>query len=275
MNEKAVIHARMETHLLKALELNEFSVFYQPKIDIKTKRIVGMEALMRWNNTALGIISPLHFIPLLEETNLIISIGEWVLRTACEQAVAWQKAGYGNMLMSVNLSARQFRHKHLVYSISTILKETGLDANFLELELTESLIMDGFHNSLNILQSIKSLGVHLSIDDFGTGCSSLSYLKKLPVNTLKIDKSFVDDIVLHSDEAPIVASIIALAKNFKLKVIAEGVESQEQVTYLTLQGCAEIQGYFYSRPEPAVFIESMLKINKAQAIPQLRLVNSY
>lgn len=273
MNEKVAVRIRMETHLRKALELNEFSVFYQPKIDIKTKKIVGMEALLRWKNEALGLISPLHFIPLAEETGLIIPIGEWVLKTACEQAVAWQKAGYGNMLMSVNLSARQFGHKNLIESIATILEGTGLNANLLELELTESMIMDDTEESLKILHSIKSLGVHLSIDDFGTGYSSLSYLKKLPVNTLKIDKTFVDDIVLHSDEAPIVASIITLAKNLKLKVVAEGVESQEQVTYLIAHGCNEIQGYFYSRPEPAAFIESMLKINKAQMAPHLRLVD--
>lgn len=262
MNEKLTDRLRMETHMRKALELNEFSVYYQPKIDLNTKQIVGMEALIRWNSKELGFITPLHFIPLAEETGLIIPIGEWVLKTACAQAVAWQKAGFGKLLMSVNLSARQFRQKNLVEAIADILRETGLDAGNLELELTESLIMNDIENSQNILHDIKSLGVSLAIDDFGTGYSSLSYLKNLPVDALKIDKSFIDDIVLHTDEVPIVASVISLAKNLKLKVIAEGVETPEQVIYLASHGCNEIQGYYFSRPEPAEIIEIMLRTEK-------------
>lgn len=259
MNEKVTDRLRMETHLRKAFELNEFLLVYQPKVDLNTKQIVGMEALMRWNSKELGFISAQHFIPLAEEIGLIIQIGEWALKTACAQAVAWQKAGFANLLMSVNLSARQFRQKDLVESIAAILRETGLNAGSLELELTESLIMNEIEGSLKVLHGIKSLGVSLAIDDFGTGYSSLSYLKNLPVDTLKIDKSFIDDIVLHSDEAPIVASVISLAKNLKLKVVAEGVESYEQVTYLASHGCNEIQGYYFSHPEPAETIETMLK----------------
>ena len=260
MNDKLTDRLRMETHLRKALDLNEFILFYQPKVDLNTKKIVGMEALIRWNSKELGFILPQHFIPLAEETGLIIPIWGWVLNTACAQAVAWQKAGFGKLQMSVNLSARQFRQKNLLESISSILIKTGLDACNLELELTESLIMNEVESSLQILHDIKALGVSLAIDDFGTGYSSLSYLKDLPMDTLKIDKSFIDDIVSYADEAPIVASIISLARNLKLKVIAEGVESQEQMTYLKHHGCHEIQGYYFSPPEPARTIEAMLSI---------------
>jgi len=250
----------METHLRRALELNEFSVIYQPKVGLKTGKVVGMEALIRWNNPTLGFVSPQDFIPLAEETGLIISIGGWILKTACQQAADWQKAGYENLLMSVNLSARQLADDDLITFISSVLKETGLSPNNLELELTESMIMEDTDKTLTILHNIKSLGIKLSVDDFGTGYSSLSYLKKLPVNTLKIDKAFVDDILSETSEAPIVASIIALAKNLKLKVVAEGVESEHQVNYLKAKGCEEIQGYFYGKPESAALIETKFNI---------------
>ncbi|MDP3687642.1 MAG: EAL domain-containing protein [Sulfurimicrobium sp.] len=262
MNEKVKERLRTETHLRKALELNEFALYYQPKVDLNTKQIVGMEALLRWKSKELGFISPAQFIALAEETGLIVPIGEWALRTACAQAVAWQKAGFGKMLMSVNLSIRQFRHTNLIESIACILKETGLQASCLELELTESLVMNEYENSIKILHDIKSLGIHLSIDDFGTGYSSLSYLKNLPLDTLKIDKSFIDEITIHSEESPIVASIISLAKNLKLNVVAEGVESYEQVMYLISHGCDEMQGYYFSRPEPAEGLENMLRTRK-------------
>ncbi len=274
MNEKVADRLRVETHLRKALELNELEVFYQPKVDLHTKEIVGMEALVRWNSKALGLTSPVNFISLAEETGLIVPIGEWVLKTACAQAVAWQKAGYGKLVMAVNLSARQFGQKNLLKSITNILEETGMDAQQLELELTESMIMNDAEEAEKILHSIKSLGVHLSIDDFGTGYSSLSYLKNLPVDTLKIDKSFIDDIVLHSDEAPIVASIISLAKNLKLNVVAEGVESYEQVRYLSTHGCNEIQGFYFSEPVPAETIETLLIARKKLESPHLKLVET-
>lgn len=275
MNEKIANRLRLETNLRKALEQNEFVVYYQPKIDLKSKLIVGMEALIRWNSPELGFVSPANFIPMAEESGLIVQIGEWVLKTACKQAMAWQNAGYGKLLMSVNLSARQFQQKSLVNSIDAILAETGLEAKCLELELTESLVMGEVETALKTLHEIKSLGVHLSIDDFGTGYSSLSYLKKLPVDTLKIDKSFTDDIVSSSDTAPIAASIISLAKNLNLKVVAEGVESYEQVKYLTAHGCDEIQGYYFSKPAAALAIEDLLKNNNSVGTPYLKLVESY
>ena len=275
MNDKVEDRLLLETQLRKALELNEFEVFYQPKINLHSKQIVGMEALIRWNSKALGFIPPVQFIPLAEETGLIVPIGEWVLKTACAQAVAWKNAGLGDLQIAVNLSARQFGQKDLLKSITDILLETGMNPLKLELELTESMIMNDAEDAKKILQSIKSLGIHLSIDDFGTGYSSLSYLKNLPVDTLKIDKSFTDDIVLHSDEAPIVASIIALAKNLKLKVVAEGVETYEQVKYLRAHRCDEIQGYYFSKPEKAEAIEFLLKTEKRLEAPHLKLVETH
>lgn len=258
MNDKVKNRLRMEILLRKALERNEFLLYYQPKVNLKTKQIVGLEALIRWNSKELGFLSPLNFIALAEETGLIVPIGEWVLRTACAQAVAWQKAGYGKLLMSVNLSARQFKQKNLVETISSILGETGMDARYLDLELTESLIMSKVENSITMMHNIKAFGVSLSIDDFGTGYSSLAYLKNLPVDTLKIDKSFIDDIVLRTDEVPIVASIISMAKNLKLKLVAEGVETNEQVNYLLVRGCDEMQGYYFSSPVSAESIGALL-----------------
>lgn len=271
MNDKVADRLLMEGHLRRALERNELLLHYQPKVDLRTRKIVGMEALIRWNSKELGFISPAQFIPLAEETGLIVEIGEWALRTACSQAVAWENAGLGQLLMSVNLSSRQFRQANLSHSIQAILEETGLDAGCLELELTESLIMGDVENSVKILREIKSLGIQLSVDDFGTGYSSLAYLKNLPLDTLKIDKSFTDDIVMHTDQAPIVASIISLARNLNLKVVAEGVESHEQVMYLTAHDCDEMQGYYFSRPEPARSIESMLRKDRQITAPHLKL----
>lgn len=270
MNEKVAEHLLLETHLRKAIELNELEMFYQPKVSLLTKQIVGMEALIRWNSKVLDFISPVQFIPLAEETGLIIPIGEWALKTACAQAVVWRNAGLGHFVMAVNLSARQFNQSNLIESITSIIEETGIDPQQLELELTESMVMGNADGAMQMLQKIKSLGIHLSIDDFGTGYSSLSYLKKLPVSTLKIDKSFIDDIVLHTDEAPIVASIISLAKNLKLKVVAEGVELFEQVRYLTAHGCNEIQGYYFSKPAKATTIEKLLKLEKKLEQPLLK-----
>lgn len=263
MNKRVTDRLLMETHLRRALELNELTLDYQAKVNIKTNQIVGMEALIRWESKALGLISPLHFIPLAEETGLIIQIGEWVLKTACEQTKDWHNMGFSNLLVSVNLSARQFKQKNLLISIKDTLNASGLPAHSLELELTESLLMNDVGNSMNILNGIRAIGVQLSVDDFGTGYSSLSYLKNLPLDTLKIDKSFIDDIVHHSDNVPIADSIILLAKNLNLKVVAEGVETVEQVKYLEAHGCDEIQGFYYSNPVNHHDFEAFLK---AQAL---------
>ncbi len=262
MNDRVADRLRLETYLRKAIEQHEMELYYQPKVSLHTKEIVGFEALIRWKNPIFGMMSPLQFIPLAEETGLIVPIGEWAIKTACKQAKTWQEAGHGQHLMAVNLSVRQFMQKNLVDSIATILKEAQLESQYLELELTESLIINDIDAAIKALQEIKALGVKLSIDDFGTGYSSLSYLQRLPLDALKIDKSFTDSILLSSDEAPIVASIIALGKNLKFKVVAEGVETQEQLNYLARHGCDEIQGYYFSKPMTASAIEGILKSGK-------------
>ena len=263
MHKKASDRLQLEQQLRKALKLNEFKLHYQPKVDVNNGLIVGMEALIRWQNKELGFVSPYNFIPLAEETGLIIPIGEWVLRTACAQAVEWERAGFKNLLMSVNLSGRQFKQSNLIELIEQILSGTGLDGSKLELELTESLIMDDLDSSIITMQNIRNLNVQLSIDDFGTGYSSLAYLQKFPLNTLKIDKSFIDGIQHQDDQSPIVDSIIDLAKNLGLKVVAEGVETIEQLNYLKQHECDEIQGYYFYRPSDPVAIGEALKLNFA------------
>lgn len=259
INNRVIDRLQMEMHLRKAIELNEFELRYQPKVSLITDEIVGMEALITWQNQTFGLVPTNHFIPLAEETGLIVEIGEWALKAACAQTAIWLKQGHPNLLVSVNLSARQFQKKNLIKALNQTLADTGLPPENLELELTESLVMSNVKQSMDILNTIKATGVHLSIDDFGTGYSSLSYLNTLPINTIKIDKSFIDEIHHHSDQAPIVASIITLAKNLDLKVVAEGVESYEQLKYLKSHGCHEIQGYYFSRPQNAHAFEAMLK----------------
>jgi diguanylate cyclase (GGDEF)-like protein len=259
INNRVIDRLQMEMHLRKAIELNEFELRYQPKVSLVTNEIVGMEALITWKNETFGLVPTHHFIPLAEETGLIVEIGEWALKTACAQTVLWQKQGFKSLLVSVNLSARQFQQKDLTKAINQTLIETGLPAQNLELELTESLVMSNVKHSMEVLNAIKATGVQLSIDDFGTGYSSLSYLNTLPIHTIKIDKSFIDDIHHHNDQSPIVASIITLAKNLDLKVVAEGVEEFEQLQYLKAHGCHEIQGYYFSRPQNAHAFEAMLK----------------
>lgn len=263
MNKRVTDRLSLEMHLRRAIELNEFKLVYQPKVCLVTNEVVGMEALIRWHSEALGFISPLQFIPLAEENGLIIPIGEWVMRTACAQTKAWHAMGFEHLRISVNLSARQFKQKDLVTSISHILQDTGLCAGALELELTESLVMNGVEESMKILHGIREAGVHLSVDDFGTGYSSLAYLKDLPLNTLKIDKSFTDGIINAHDKVPIVDSIILLAKNLGLKVVAEGVEHGYQASYLAAHGCDEIQGYYFSKPKSAENFEAMLLSHKS------------
>ncbi|OWW20711.1 EAL domain-containing protein [Noviherbaspirillum denitrificans] len=259
MNERLLERLRIESDLRNALERNEFVLHYQPQIDLETGRTVGMEALIRWQHPSLGMIPPLRFIGLAEETGLIVPIGEWVLRTACAQAAAWQRAGLGPLRVGVNLSARQFAQHDLVNVIAGTLQETGLAPHLLELELTESLVMTDVDRAIGLLGELKALGVQLSLDDFGTGHSSLSYLKRLPIDALKIDQSFVRDITLTPDDAAIVASIISLAHNLRRHVIAEGVETHEQLIYLQNHGCNEMQGYYFSKPVPPDVFERLLR----------------
>ncbi|NHZ35553.1 bifunctional diguanylate cyclase/phosphodiesterase [Massilia rubra] len=258
MNARTLERLRIEADLRHALERNELVLHYQPQVDVLSGAIVGMEALLRWEHPVLGVVSPASFISLAEEMGLIIPIGAWVIRTACLQNMAWQEAGLGKLRMAVNLSARQFTGKDLLQSVADALEESGLAARYLELELTESMVMNDVDSAITILRRLKELGVHIAIDDFGTGYSSLSYLRRFPIDVLKIDQSFVADIALGADGAAIVVSIISLAHSLRLKVIAEGVETAEQLAFLREHGCDEVQGYFFSRPVGALEFEHLI-----------------
>jgi diguanylate cyclase (GGDEF)-like protein/PAS domain S-box-containing protein len=265
MNEESLERVRIESALRNALERNEFVLHYQPQVDLKTGQIVGMEALIRWKHPELGMVPPGRFISVAEDTGLIVPIGAWVMRTACAQNKAWQDAGLGRLRVAVNLSARQFSATELLPGIEQVLLDTGLDPSFLELELTESLFMSDVTPAVELLHRMKALGIKLSIDDFGTGYSSFSYLSRFPIDVLKIDRSFVNDITHDANDAAIVASIIALAHNLRLSVIAEGVETAEQLDYLRHQGCDEMQGYYFSRPLPAQEFEQLLRQRRGLA----------
>jgi len=251
----------LENSLRKALEREELELYYQPKLDLRSDQVVGMEALLRWKSAQFGFVSPLKFIPLAEETGLILPIGEWVLRTACQQNKAWQDAGYPAMRVAVNLSARQFE-EDLVAMVARVLEETGLDPAHLELEITESITMNNKHRVVEKLHALKRLGIHIGMDDFGTGYSSLSYLKKFPIDTLKIDKSFVRDITTDQDDAAIVQAVIAMGHSLNLNVVAEGVETEEQLSFLREQDCDEIQGFWFSQPLPVEKFETFLQERK-------------
>lgn len=241
----------LETSLHHALERNEFVLYYQPVIDLRQGRVVGMEALVRWEKPHSGMISPGKFIPMTEETGLIIPIAEWVLRTACAQNRSWQEAGLPPVKIAVNLSGRQFQQKDLLETITRTLEETGLSPDFLELELTESILMQKGDATIATLRGLNAMGVRISIDDFGTGYSSLSYLKRFPIDKLKIDQSFVSSVMAHYNDAVIAKTVVTMAHGLGLKAIAEGVETAEQLAFLHSVGCDEAQGYFFSRPLPA------------------------
>jgi predicted signal transduction protein with EAL and GGDEF domain len=250
LNAAALEKQTLENNLSKALERGELELYYQPQVAIRTGFPVGVEALARWHSQELGDISPNVFIPLAEETGLIIPIGEWVLRSACIQSKAWEDAGYAPRMVGVNISSRQFQQSDLVTSVSNILKETGLDPRRLNLEITESVLMQDPNHATQILHQLRKLGVLISLDDFGTGYSSLSYLKRFPIDVVKIDQSFVHDITHSAGDAAIACAVISLAHTLNLKVIAEGVETLEQLDFLRSLGCDEVQGYFVSPPIP-------------------------
>jgi diguanylate cyclase (GGDEF)-like protein len=250
MNQLVNERLQLEHSLRRALERKEFLLHYQQKVNLKTGAIVGSEALLRWMHPEWGLVRPVRFVPLAEETGLIVQIGEWVVEEACRQNAAWQKEGLEPGVVSVNLSARQFRQQGLVRAVSRILASTGLDPSFLEMELTESMVMHNAEAAIAVLQGLKSLGVTLSVDDFGTGYSSLAYLKDLPIDTLKIDRSFVRDIRAGGDpgEGVLAQAIISLGHSLDLKVIAEGVETDDQVRFLAKHHCDEVQGFYYGEP---------------------------
>jgi len=268
LDQQAKNKLDIRTQLRRALENQEFSLVYQPVIDVASNRLKGAEALLRWNNKKLGMIPPDVFIPIAEETGLISDIGDWVLLQACKQNKTWQEAGFSAIVMSVNMSARQLGYDKYIDSVVECLRNSGLDAKYLELELTETTIMRDVDMAINRLDQLKSLGIKLAMDDFGTGYSSMSYLRKLKLNRLKIDRSFIRNIPYSKEDAITTKAIITLATNFNLKITAEGVETLEQLAFFQQTDCDSVQGYYFSRPvAPTEFKKFLLE-------PQFKRVRS-
>jgi diguanylate cyclase (GGDEF)-like protein len=272
MNAAAGARLLLEQQLRRALDNEEFELHYQPKINVASGEVVAMEALVRWRSPERGLVAPNEFISVAEEIGLIIPLGAWVLREACVQNRAWQLAGLPRLRVAVNLSAYQFRQKDLLEFVAGVLLETGMDGACLELEVTESVVMHNPAEAASILERLHAQGIHISVDDFGTGYSSLGYLKQFRLDTLKIDRSFVRDISSNADDAAIVRSVIALAHSLRLEVIAEGVETNEQLEYLRALGCDHYQGYLRSKPLPADQFEEMLRASVHERAPLLRAV---
>lgn len=270
MNVALAERLSLETDLRQAIDKGEFLLHYQPQVDIRRWEIVGVEALIRWPHPERGMVSPMSFIPLAEEIGLIDQIGQWVLRTACAQQVAWSACGLGDITIAVNLSAVQFQQAALLDTIRTIVRETGVDPARMELELTESTAMQQAENAVGTFNQLKEMGFSLSIDDFGTGYSSLAYLKRFPIDTIKIDRAFVKDLDTESEQAAIAIAIIAMAHGLKLRVLAEGVETQLQLDILRDQGCDAIQGYYFSQPLPAERVEQLIRDLRAKSDPSRR-----
>jgi diguanylate cyclase (GGDEF)-like protein/PAS domain S-box-containing protein len=259
MTAKAVEALALESDLNRALDNDELVLHYQPIIDLNNGALLGLEALVRWQHPQRGMVPPLDFIPLAEETGLIVPIGKWVLRTACKQTRLWHEAGLPKLHIAVNFSVRQFRHEHISAMVSEALEYAGLEAQYLDVELTESILMEQAEASVDTLRDLHATGTCLSIDDFGTGYSSLSYLRRFPINILKIDRSFVSDITTDPDDAAIVVMIIAMARTLGIRTVAEGVESAEQLNFLREQGCYAAQGYYIARPMPAADFERWVR----------------
>jgi diguanylate cyclase (GGDEF)-like protein/PAS domain S-box-containing protein len=264
MNVRAVERQSIEESLRRALERDEFLVHYQPKVNLKTGDISGAEALIRWNHPTRGMVPPGDFIPIAEDCGLILPIGNWILREACKQARTWMDAGLPLTTMAVNISAMEFRDEDFLEGVFKILEQTGLDPRSLELELTESVLMKRAESTQSILKALRASGVQLAVDDFGTGYSSLSYLRKFPIDALKIDQSFIRQITTAPDETTIVTAVISMGRSLKLRVIAEGVESQEELAFLQAHQCDEAQGYYFSRPVMAAQFAVLL----ANGIPE-------
>src|SRR5450830_421638 len=259
MNQAAALHFDLESSLRTALAQDQFELVYQPVIDIATRSLHGMEVLLRWRRPGHGLVLPDRFIPIMEENGLIVPVGEWVMRRACEQSMAWQAQGLLPVPLAVNLSPRQFMHKGLVASIATILRESGINPALLEFEITETALMQHGEHTLDILRQINAMGLRLSIDDFGTGYSSLAYLKRFPVKKVKIDRAFIKDLGQSAEDRAIVSAILALADSLQLSAVAEGVETEEQFALLQVSGCRYAQGYLFSAPVPAANAQALLE----------------
>jgi diguanylate cyclase (GGDEF)-like protein len=271
INTSTIERFTIENKLRKALERNEFMLFYQPQIDVSTGRIIGVEALIRWLQPDLVLVKPGKFIPVTEETGLIIPIGEWILRSACIQNRAWQNAGNEPFNMTVNISGVQFQQDTFVEMVAQALCDSGLDAAYLKLELTESILMRNSKNSIKKMELLKGMGIQIAIDDFGTGYSSLAYLKRFPVEILKIDRSFIQDLVTNPDDQAIVRAIIALAHNLKIKVIAEGVETKKQLGLLRGYGCDGAQGFLICPPINSDSLEQFIREKMAVHLSRMSL----
>jgi diguanylate cyclase (GGDEF)-like protein/PAS domain S-box-containing protein len=266
MNVRAVERQAIEENLRRALGRNEFALHYQPKIDLKSGKITGAEALIRWVHPTRGLIAPQHFIPVAEECGLILPIGKWVIREACQQAQAWLSAGLALGTMAVNISALQFRGEGFLEGVFAVLDETGLDPKHLEVELTESVLMKHAESAEAILKALRARGVQVSVDDFGTGYSSLSYLRKFPIDTLKIDQSFIHQISSTSEETTLLTAVIRMGRSLSLRVVAEGVETEEELKFLQAQRCDEAQGYYFSRPVPPRQFATLLESGLSKAL---------
>jgi diguanylate cyclase (GGDEF)-like protein len=251
INVRSIERMKLESWLRQTIARGELSVHYQPQIDIKTEKIFYAEALVRWNHPERGLLLPKDFLPLAEETGFITTIDEWVLRTVCTQAKSWKDAGLDSFCVTVNLSARQFQSPDLVKMISSTLEETGMAPSCLDIEVTENTAMSNIEQTASQLRELSEMGVHISIDDFGTGYSSLNYLKKLPIERIKIDKSFIQDIAVNSDDRAIISAVTSMARKMGIRTVAEGVETEEQFAFVKEAGCDEMQGFLFSRPVPA------------------------
>jgi len=283
MNTRALAVLGMENSMRRALDRGEYLLHYQPKVGIANGEITGLEALIRWRHPERGLVSPGEFMPVLEETGLIVPVGQWVLNAVCEQIKAWESAGVQPVPVAVNLSARQFTSKDLGETIKRTLEEHQIDPGLIELEITESSLMVNTEEAVRTLEYLSGLGVSLSIDDFGTGYSSLSYLKRFPLDSLKIDRSFIRDVTTDGDDATITRAVISMAHSLGLKVVAEGVENERQLAFLTEYGCDQIQGYFFTRPLPAddcgVWLREMRRLQQVSPghpmdTPVILLVNN-
>jgi diguanylate cyclase (GGDEF)-like protein len=270
LNANSLERLTLESSLRHALERDEFRLHYQAKRDIRSGRIAGMEALLRWEHPDLGTVAPMQFIPIAEETGLIVPIGKWVLKTACLQSVAWQKEGLPPLGIAVNMTARQFSDEYLLHDIASILETTGMNPRLLELELTESLLIHDVENTLRILTGLKSLGIRIAVDDFGTGYSSLATLQRFPLDTVKIDRSFVGGLVGASEDTGLADAIIAMGKSLSLTVVAQGVETKEQAEFLRLHACDELQGFYFNKPMPA---DKFAQLMRAQT-PEITYVGT-
>ncbi len=267
MNARALEKLQMESALRQALERQEFLLHFQPKIEVASGKMTGVEALLRWKLPGNGLVPPAEFVPMLEESGLIVPVGEWVLEAACAQARAWRDAGAGTISVAVNLSAKQFRRQDLHTAVKRALDKSGIDPALLELEITESATMENPEEAAATLAALNKLGVRLSMDDFGTGYSSLSYLKRFPLDSLKIDRSFIIGLPDDADDVSIARAVIAMAHSLDMKVIAEGVETEAQTAFLAANGCDEIQGYYFSRPLPQAELAAWAAARREAARP--------